>query len=109
MHAKDVAHQGEDQDLRVRLEDFNRVLKGDWAVTFDLKLLLISLTDDAALAHIDHARKQLFLLTVDHWKRMNWNKELITLAVDPHRIVIISVLIGSWSKLHVNVFGDTGG
>ena len=91
------------------LEDFNRILKRDWAVTLDLKLLLIRLADDATQAHIDHARKQLFLLAVDHWKRMNWNKEFITLAVDPHRIVIVSVLIGRWSKLHVDVFGDTGG
>ena len=38
---------------------------------------------------------------------MNWDQDFVTVAVDPHRVIVILVFVGSWSELDVDVLGDT--
>ena len=41
LKALNVSSERTDMDLRVRLDDFDAVFEINWAVTFDLKLLLV--------------------------------------------------------------------
>ena len=40
---------------------------------------------------------------------MNGHQELVVLAVDPNRVVVVRVLVGGWCELDVDVLGDTRG
>lgn len=39
---------------------------------------------------------------------MNWDQDFVTVAVDPHRVIVILVFVGCWRELDVDVLGDTG-
>lgn len=53
------------------LDHLNRVFKGDWTVTLDLKLFRVGLAKDAAYAHVYYCREQLGLFAVDHWESVD--------------------------------------
>ena len=38
---------------------------------------------------------------------MNWDQDFITVAVDPHRVIVVLVLIDGWRKLDIYVFGNS--
>ena len=38
---------------------------------------------------------------------MNWNQNLVTVAVDSHRVVVVFVLVDSGSELNVDVLGHS--
>ena len=38
---------------------------------------------------------------------MNWDQDFVTVAVDPHRVIVILVFVGCWRELDVDVLGDT--
>ena len=95
-------------DLWVRLHHLDLVLKVNWAVTFHLKLLVIRLTNRTSATHIDEIWKELVLLRVDNWKRMDWDQNLVSVAMDPHRVIIVLIFIGRGGELDVDVLGDAG-
>ena len=106
LKALNVTHERTHVDLWVRLYNLNLVLKVHWAVTFHLKLLLVGLTKHATSTHIDETWEKFVLRGVDNWKRMDWNQNFVPVAVDPHRVVVVLVLIGSGCELDVDVLGD---
>lgn len=95
-------------DLWVRLQNLDLVLKVNWAVTFHLKLLVIRLTNRTSATHIDEIWKELVLLGVYNWKRMDRDQNLVSVAMDPHRVIIVLIFIGRGGELDVDVLGDAG-
>lgn len=91
-------------NLRVRFDHLDLVFKVDWAVTLDLKLLVIGLTDGAGTAHVDEAWEELVLLRINDRKRMDWDQNFVAIAVNPHRVVVVLVLVHSRCELNVDVF-----
>ena len=96
-------------NLWMRLCYFNLIFKVHWAVTFYLKLLLVRLAEAAALAHVDILREELVLFGVDHGEGVDGNEDLVSVAVNPDRVVVVLVFIQGWGELNVNLFGDSGG
>ena len=39
---------------------------------------------------------------------MDWDQDLVAITMDPHRVVVVLVLIDSRCELNVDVFADTG-
>lgn len=109
LKAKNVAHERTHMDLWMWLDHIDLVLKVHWAVTFHLKLLRIRLSNQTCLAHVDEFGEQFILRRIYNWKRMDWNQYLIPIAVNPHRVIVVLVLIHSWSELNVNVLRDSCG
>jgi len=62
LKAKEVALEGTDVNLRVGLDDINHILEVDRAVTLNLKLLGVLLTDCAAFSHINKFGEKLILV-----------------------------------------------
>ena len=91
-------------NLRVGLHHVDLVLEINWAVTLDLKLLGVGLADEAGFAHVDEFGEEFVLRGIDNWKRVDRNQDLITVAVDPHRVIVILVLIDGRRELDVDVF-----
>jgi len=87
---------------------FNRVLKIDWAVTFNVNVLNISLSNFTAAAHVDILGNETILFGVNYWKSMDWDQYFITFAMNTNAVVEVLELI-SRSELHVDVFADTRG
>ena len=84
MEADDVTHHRTNVNLRVRFHDFNLVFKAGWTVTIDLKLLVMSVSYSAVLAHINDFGEKLDTgsLRVYHWESMNGNKDLVAFTVN---------------------------
>ena len=61
LHPDNVALQWENIDLGVRLDHLDGVLKTDWAITFNLKLLVVSFADNASDSHVNKVWKKLWL------------------------------------------------
>ena len=106
LKALNVAHEGTHVYLWVRLYHLDLVLKVHRAVTFHLKLLLVGLTNRATSTHVDETWEKFVLRGVDNWKRMDGNQNFVTVTVDPHRVVVVLVLIDSGCELDVDVLGD---
>ena len=85
---------------------FNRVLKIDWAVTFNINVFHICLSNFAATAHVDILGNEIILFGVNYWKSMDWDQYFITFAMNTNAVVEVLELI-SRSELHVDVFADT--
>lgn len=62
LHSKNFALQGRDNNFWMRLHYIYCVFKVYWAVTFDLKLLVVVPSNNASFAHIYCAGEQLSLL-----------------------------------------------
>ena len=87
----------------MRLGDLNRVFKIYWAVTFNLKLLVVRAPNHATFAHVDEAREKLVLLWVDNGEGVDGDQDFVTFAMDADRVIIVVVLVGCRSKLNVNI------
>ena len=87
---------------------FNRVLKIDWAVTFNVNVLNISLSNFAAAAHVDVLGNEIILFGVNYWISMNRYQYFVSFTVNTNTVIEVLELI-SWSELDVDVFADTGG
>jgi len=61
LKAQNVSLKGADMNLRVRFGHFDLVLKVNWAVTLNLKLLGVGLADRAGTAHVDVFGEKLVL------------------------------------------------
>lgn len=95
-------------NLGMRLDDFDLVLEIHRAVTFYLKLLGVGLADHAASAHINKLGEKLILSRVDDWEGVDRDQDLVSVTVNPHRVVIVLVFVGGRRELNVDVFGYTG-
>mmetsp|Transcript_1832 Transcript_1832/g.2648 ORF Transcript_1832/g.2648 Transcript_1832/m.2648 type:complete len:218 (-) Transcript_1832:151-804(-) len=96
-------------NLGVRLNYINLIFEVYRAVTFDLKLLGVGLADEALAAHVDELGEELVLGRVDHGKGMDRNQDLVSLAVDPHGVIVVLVFVDSRCELNINVLGDARG
>lgn len=85
---------------------FNRVLKINWAVTFNINMFDICLSNFAATAHVDVLGDEVIFFRINYWISMNRNQYFITFAMDTNAVIKVLELI-SWCKLHINVFADT--
>jgi len=107
-----------DLDIRVRLYNLDVVTEVDWAVAVDrhaLELfkslqayLGVCFAHTQVLAHVDVGREEGVLLGIDNRERMDRNEDLVSFAVNSNRVVEVLLFI-VWSKLDVDVLGDTGG
>ena len=95
-------------DIRMWFEFFNWVLKIDWAVTFNINMLHISLSNFAATSHINIFRNELVFFWVNYWISMNRYQYFVSFTVNTNTVIEVLELI-SWSELDVDVFADTGG
>ena len=93
-------------NLRVGFHDVDLVLKVNWAVTLHLKLLGVGLADEAAAAHVDKFGEELVHARVDHREGMDGDQDLVSLAVDPHRVIVVLVLVDGGRELNVDVLCD---
>ena len=85
---------------------FNRVLKIDWAVTFNVNVLNISLSNFAAAAHVDVLGNEIILFGVNYWISMDRDQYFITFAMNTNAVIKVLELIAR-CELHVDVFADT--
>ena len=106
LEARDVAREGADMYLWVRLDDLNLVLEVHWAVTLNLERLLVGLAYLTASAHVDEFGEELVLGRVYNGERMNGDQDLVAITVDSHGVVVILVFVDSGRELDVNLFGD---
>jgi hypothetical protein len=106
--AHDLTNDCADLNVRMRIDILNLIFKSDWAVTFNLHCFLVGEAYFAAGAHVKLAWKQAILTAIYHWIGMDWNQDLVTLAVDPDAIIEILELV-VWSKLHIDVLTDARG
>jgi hypothetical protein len=90
----------------MRFDFFNRILKIDWAVTFNVNVFNISLSNFAATAHVDILGNEIIFLRVNYWICMNRNQDFITFAMDTNAVIKVLELIAR-CELHVDVFADT--
>ena len=93
-------------NLRVGFHDVDLVLKVNWAVTLHLKLLGVGLADEAASAHVDKFGEELVHARVDHREGMDGDQDLVSLAVDPHRVIVVLVLVDGGRELYIDVLCD---
>ena len=96
-------------NLRMRLHNINLVLKVHRAVTLNLKLLLVGFAHDTVATHVDEAWEEFVLGTVDHREGVDGDQDLVAVAVDPHRVVVVLVLINCWSEFDIDILSDTCG
>ena len=94
-------------NLGMRLDDFDLVLEIHRAVTFYLKLLGVGLADHAASAHINKLGEKLILSRVDDWEGVDRDQDLVSVTMNPHRVVIVLVFVGGRRELNVDVFSYT--
>ena len=38
---------------------------------------------------------------------MDWNQDLVSIAVDSHRVIVVLVFVHGWSELNVDVLSDS--
>ena len=107
MKALNIAGQRADMNLRMRLHNLDLVLKIDWAVTLDLKLLGVGLADEAAATHVYELREELVHAGVNDREGVDGNQDLVALTVDPHRVIVVLVLVDGGRELNIDVLGDT--
>ena len=92
-------------NLGVRFDNFNLVLEIHWAVTFHLKLLGVRLADHATSSHVNKLGEKLILSRIDNWEGMDRDQNLVSVTVNPHRVVIVLVLVDCGRELNIDVFG----
>ena len=85
---------------------FNRVLEINWAVTFNVDVLNIGLSNFAAATHIDVPWNELVFFRVDYWISMDRNQYFITFTMNTNAIVEVLELIAR-RELHIDVFANT--
>ena len=61
LKTKNVTHEWTYMNLWMRLDYLNLILEIDRAVTLNLKLLSVGLSDKASLAHVNELRKEFVL------------------------------------------------
>ena len=61
MKTKNVTHERTDMNLWMWLDYLNLILKVDRAVTLNLKLLSVGLSDKASLAHVNELGEEFVL------------------------------------------------
>jgi len=84
----------------------NRILKIDWAVTFNVNVFDIGLSNFTATAHVDVLWNKIIFFTVNYRISMNRNQYFITFAMNTNAVIEVLELIAR-SELHVDVFADT--
>ena len=104
--ALDVAGNRRHLDVGMRLDLLNLIFEIDLAVTFDAHRFLVVLANFATLAHVQLFRNDLVFLGVDDWVGVDWNQNLVALAVDSYGIVKVLVLVVR-SELNVDVLADS--
>jgi len=104
LKASDVAHERTHVDLGVRLNHIDLIFKVHWTVTFDLQLLGVGLPNQASFAHVYELGEEFVLGGVDHWKGVYGDEDFVTVAVNPHRVIVVFVLVYSRCELDVDVF-----
>ena len=92
-------------NFRVRLYHVDLILEVHRAVTLHLKLLSVGLADEAAAAHVDKLGEKLVHARIDDREGVDGNEDLVALAVDPHRVIVVLVLVDSWGELNIDVLG----
>ena len=108
LKADDVTAEWADVNLGMRLDHIDLIFKVNGTVTVNLKLLGVRLADDAPTAHINELREKFVLAGIDHREGVNRDQDLVTIAMDPHRVVVVLILIDSWGELNIDVLADTG-
>ena len=106
LKALNIAGQRADMNLRVRLHHLDLVLKIDWAVTLDLKLLGVGLADEAAATHVYELGEELVHAGVNDREGVDGDQDLVALTVDPHRVIVVLILVDGGRELNVDVLGD---
>ena len=89
----------------MRFNLFKFKLKVNRAVTLNIDLFRIRLTNFAAFTNINGFRKKLIFLSINYWISMYRYEYLITLAMDSNAVIKILVFIVR-GKLHIYVFTD---
>jgi hypothetical protein len=90
----------------MRFELLNRVLKINWAVTFNINVLHIGLSNFAPTSHVDILGNELILFRVNYWICMNRYQYFVTFAMNTNAVIEILEIIAR-SKLDVDVFTNT--
>ena len=96
-------------DLWVRLGHFNLIFKVHWAVTIYLKLFLVRLSETAPFSHVDVLGEEFVLLRVDDWEGVDGDEDLVAIAVDSDRVIVVLVLVHGRGELDINLFSDASG
>ena len=64
--------------------------------------------DSAALAHVDVLGEELVLLRVDDGEGMDGDQDFVTIAVDPHGVVVVLVVVYGRRELDVDFLSHSG-
>jgi hypothetical protein len=105
LQAKNITVEGRNRNVRVRLRHLNHVFEVHWAVTFDLKLLVVGIAYGQVRAHLDEFGEQVVNFRVDDWEGVDGDENFVALAVDPERVVVVLVLVDGRGELDVDFFG----
>jgi len=87
---------------------FNRVLEIDWAVTFNVNVFYIGLSNFAATSHVDVLGNEVIFFRVNDRIGVNRDQYFITFTMNTNAVVEILELVAR-SELDVDVLANTRG